>query len=171
MRRTLAALALIVAAAALAGCAGLGAEEDVSLVPEQDRTTAPAFRVPALDGSGEVSLADHAGRVVVLNFWASWCAPCRNEMPALVEFADATPGVDVVGLAVTDRPADSRDFAREFGVDYDLGIDRRGDTIARYGASGLPVTVFVDEEGRVAQTAFGELTREQLNAYADLLGA
>ena len=171
MRRSLAALATIAVAATLAGCAGLGDDDDVSLVPVEERSPAPAFRVPALDGSGEVSLADHAGRPVVLNFWASWCGPCQAEMPALVEFSRATPGVDVVGLAVTDVLADSRAFARELGVDFELGVDRRGDTIARFGGTGLPITVFVDEEGRVAQTAFGELTRRQLDAYADELGA
>jgi cytochrome c biogenesis protein CcmG, thiol:disulfide interchange protein DsbE len=171
MRRLAAALALTAAAAAmLAGCAGLGGT-DVSVIPEGERTPAPAFRAEALDGASEVALSDYAGRPVVLNFWASWCEPCRREMPALVEFAKATPGVAVVGLATTDQPAASRAFAREYGIGFDLASDRAGSTANIYGVTGLPATVFIDAEGRVAQTAFGELTREQFDAYADELGA
>jgi peroxiredoxin len=92
-------------------------------------------------------------------------------MPALVEFAKATPGVQVVGVATTDRPSDSRAFARETGADFPLGVDRRGDAAATFGVVGLPATVFVDAEGRVAATSHGELTRQQLDGYADRLGA
>ena len=107
---------------------------------------------------------------MVLNFWASWCEPCTREMPALVAFAKDTPGVDVVGLAVNDRPADSRRFAEDVGIPFDLGIDRDGEVARAYGATGLPVTVIVDPEGRVADTFFGEITREQLDSYAEQLG-
>jgi cytochrome c biogenesis protein CcmG, thiol:disulfide interchange protein DsbE len=143
---------------------------------EGERPEAPAFTAPVLlagDGIGpkgaDVSLDDLRGRTVVLNFWASWCEPCQREMPALVEFAKERPGVQVVGLAVTDVPSASRAFAREVGADFPLGIDRRGDTIATFGATGLPATVFIDREGRVAGTAFGELTRQQFDGYADKL--
>jgi thiol-disulfide isomerase/thioredoxin len=169
MRRALAALALAALVAALAGCAGLGGGDDVSVIPGDERTPAPAFRVAALDGAGEVALADYAGTPVVLNFWASWCEPCQREMPALVEFSKKRTGVQVVGLATTDEPAKSRAFAREMGADFPLGIDRRGDTIAKFGGTGLPTTVFIDREGRVAGTAFGELTPNQLDGYADEL--
>ena len=168
MRRALAALALVVLAVALGGCAVLGGD-DVSVIPPDERTPAPAFRVDSLDGAGEVALADYAGTPVVLNFWASWCEPCQREMPALVEFSKERTGVQVVGLAVTDVPSASRAFAREVGADFPLGIDRRGDTIATFGATGLPATVFIDREGRVAGTAFGELTRQQFDGYAEKL--
>jgi cytochrome c biogenesis protein CcmG, thiol:disulfide interchange protein DsbE len=170
MRRVVAALVLVVAVAALAaGCAGLGEGDVAQLIPPDKRTPAPAFHAPALRGSGEVALSDYAGRPVVLNFWASWCDPCRRETPALVDFSSRDHAVQVVGLAVTDRPGDSRAFARRYGVKYPLGIDRSGDIIAKYGANGLPVTVFVDADGRVAATAFGELTEKQFQGYADQL--
>ncbi len=91
-------------------------------------------------------------------------------MPALIEFAKDTPGLDVVGLAVSDRPADSRRFAEEVGITFDLGIDRDGAVAREFGVTGLPVTVIVDQEGRVADTFFGEITREQLDSYAQQLG-
>ena len=169
MRRLLAALALI-AALALAGCGGLGGDA-VEIAAPDERVPAPAFRVDSLDGAGELALADYAGRPVALNFWASWCEPCRQEMPALVEFARETPGMRVVGLATTDEPAASRAFAREYGVEFPLGVDRRGNTAATFGVNGLPATVFLDEEGRVAGTAFGELTLPQLERAAEELGA
>ena len=112
--------------------------EEVSVIPPDERVPAPAFRVDSLDGAGELALADYEGSPLVLNFWASWCEPCQREMPALVEFADATPGVRVVGLAVTDEPSASRDFAREYGVDFDLGVDRRGTPPPRSGSPGSP---------------------------------
>jgi thiol-disulfide isomerase/thioredoxin len=169
MRRALAALALPALLAALGGCAGLGGGDDVSVIPGDERTPAPVFRAPALNGAGEVALADYAGTPVVLNFWASWCEPCQREMPALVELAKERKEVQVVGLATTDEPAKSRAFAREVGADFPLGVDRRGDTIAKFGSTGLPTTVFIDGEGRVAGTAFGELTPQQFDAYADEL--
>lgn len=173
MRRLHAAVLLILLATALAGAGcsevGLGGDDAESL-EQGGRTPAPAVSVPALDGDGRVTLASRLGRPVLLNFWASWCEPCTREMPALVEFAEETPGMDVVGLAVNDLPADSRRFAEQVGIPFDLGIDRDGAVAREFGATGLPVTVIVDQEGRVADTFFGEITRAQLDSYAEQLG-
>lgn len=173
MRRLHVAVLLVLLATALvgAGCseAGLGGDDPEPL-DQGGRSPAPAVSVPALDGGERITLASHLGRPVVLNFWASWCEPCTREMPALVAFAKQTPGVDVVGLAVNDVPADSRRFAREVGIPFDLGIDRDGAVAREFSVTGLPVTVIVDAEGRVADTFFGEITREQLDSYADQLG-
>ena len=173
MRRAHVAVLLVLIATALvgAGCSevGLGGDDSEPL-DQGGRTPAPAISVPALDGGERVTLASRLGRPVVLNFWASWCEPCVREMPALVEFANETPGIDVVGLAVSDLPADSRRFAEEVGITFDLGIDRDGEVAREYGATGLPVTVVIDPEGRVADTFFGEITRAQLDSYAEQLG-
>lgn len=155
-----AVLVLTVALALLAaGCSGSAGQE---AVPADDRAEATDFSVEALDGSGELSLADYAGTPVVLNFWASWCPPCREEMPALAKFAAENPGVAVVGLAVDDAPADSRRFAEGLGIDFPLGIDSDGSVAADYGATGLPVTVVIDAEGRIASTLFGTVTEAEL---------
>ncbi len=155
----LAALALMAA-----GCSEAGLD---SAPTGEPGGPAPAFSVPALSGEGQVALADHRGTPVVLNFWASWCGPCKKEMPDLVAFAEEHPDVAVIGLAVNDAPADSRRFAERYRVGYELGIDRRADVAGEFGATGLPVTVFVDREGQIVSTQFGSVTRPDLEAFAE----
>ncbi len=171
MRRLhVAALLVLLAIAAIAsGCdsVGLGGDETAPIERSDQRTPAPDVSVPSLDGGAPVTLASRRGTPVVLNFWASWCEPCTREMPALVAFAKANEGLDVVGIAVSDRPADSRRFAKQVGIPFDLGIDRDGDVALKFGATGLPVTVIIDAEGRVADTFFGEITRKQLDSLRD----
>lgn len=165
-----AALVLVLAILALAGC---GDDlTDVAVEPQlaADPQPAAGFDVPRLDGDGRIALSDEPGKPVILNFWASWCGPCRAEMPVIQTFAEETPGVRVVGLAVSDAPADSRAFARETGVTFDLGVDRDGAIANRYSATGLPVTVVIDADGEVASTWFGEITRSELDAFAAQLG-
>jgi cytochrome c biogenesis protein CcmG, thiol:disulfide interchange protein DsbE len=172
VRRT---LALLLAAAVLvvSGCAGLGEEGGtVTVTPEADRAPAPAFTAPALDGGAPISLASLRGRPVLLNFWASWCGPCRQEMPGLVTFAKEHPRMSVVGLAVNDRPGDSRAFAREVGADFPLGIDRDADVAIDFDATiGLPISVFIDRQGRIAAKVVGPVSHSALEQYADELGA
>jgi peroxiredoxin len=172
MRRALALLVALAASALLAGCGGggLGGDASVTLLPEADRDPAPAVSVPALDGDGRVDLAEHRGRPVVLNFWASWCEPCIRETPALVALSKERPGLDVVGLAVSDRPSDARRFAAREDVPYDLGLDPDAKVAGRFGVSGLPVTVVIDADGRVASTFVGEIDAGQLESFADQLG-
>jgi cytochrome c biogenesis protein CcmG/thiol:disulfide interchange protein DsbE len=172
MRRALALLVALAASALLAGCSGggLGGDAAVSLLPEADREPAPAVSVPALADGGRVDLADHRGTPVVLNFWASWCEPCMRETPALVAFSKERPGLDVVGLAVSDRPSDARRFAASEDVPYDLGVDRDAKVAGKFGVTGLPVTVIIDADGRVASTFFGEIDADQLDSFADQLG-
>ena len=170
MRRAL--TAAIALALALAGCssAGLGGDVTQPVAPTAKREQAPPVSVAALDGGTRVTLAAHRGAPVILNFWASWCEPCQRETPALVAFAKAHPGIDVVGIAVNDRTSDSRRFARKYGIPYDLGVDRDGDVAAAFGATGLPTTVIIDDRGLVADTFFGEITRTQLDGYAEQFG-
>ena len=173
MRRALALLVALAASALLAGCSGggLGGDAAQQLVPASERKPAPAVSVPALEGDGTVSLASYHGTPVLLNFWASWCEPCQRETPALVAFSKEGRKLDVVGLAVSDRASDARRFARSESVPYDLGLDRDADVAGKFGVNGLPVTVVIDAEGRVAATFFGELKHDQLESFADQLGA
>ena len=171
MRRTL-ALLLAAALLAVSGCAGLGEQSGTAaLTPAADRAPAPAVTAPALDGGTPITLAALRGRPVLLNFWASWCKPCQKEMPTLVTFSKEHPGMSVVGLAVNDRPAYSRRFAKKVGADFPLGIDRDADVAAKFDASiGLPMTVIIDKEGRIATTIYGSVSRTALEGYAEQLG-
>ena len=113
---------------------------------------APPFDL-TLFNQESLSLADLDGKVVVLNFWASWCPPCRFEMPdfeaAWKEYRDE--GVVFVGIAVSDSEEDARSFAEETGVTYPIGLDGEGVTSVAYEVTSLPTTVFIDREGRIAR--------------------
>jgi peroxiredoxin len=102
-------------------------------------------------------LRDLRGRVVLLNFWATWCAPCREEMPALEKVArELGPrGLTVVGVNVKESKAAVEAFAREHELSFPLLLDRDGQVSARYQVYALPVTFLIDGRGRVVGTALG----------------
>ena len=120
---------------------------------------APDFTVPLISG-GTFTLSEHDS-VVVVNQWASWCIPCRTEIPEISAFADANPDVTVVGVAVEDTPDAARDFAREVMASYDLGLGNV-EFESAYPRLGLPVTYVIDERGRVSDIVNGIVTREAL---------
>jgi thiol-disulfide isomerase/thioredoxin len=114
-------------------------------------------------GGGSTSVAGHAGTPVVLNFWASFCAPCITEMPAL-EQVHQQVGDDVtfVGLAVTDREDAARGLAARTGVSYELGFDPNGQIIGESGGTVLPTTVFIDADGTVVDIHTGQIDAAEL---------
>jgi peroxiredoxin len=114
----------------------------------------PAFDFPRLEAPGKVSLASLRGKGVVLNFWASWCAPCKREIPAL-EVAwrrHRARGLVIVGIDINDAKADARSFARRLGITYPLVRDKRGSSLDRFSVLYLPETLFVDRRGKVVGT-------------------
>lgn len=126
---------------------------------------APAFTLPRLDTDGELSLASLAGKVVVLNFWASWCLPCKEETPRLQRAWERwrDQGVVIVGVDAQDFRADAKRFTRRFGVTYPVVYDGKGSTLGRYGVTGFPETYFVGRDGRlVGERVQGEISDEQL---------
>ena len=116
------------------------------------RPVAPAVSLPRLEGGARAALADYRGTVVVLNYWASWCTPCRQESPLLERWQRrlAERGGTVIGIDSLDVTADARAFVREFGLSYPMLRDRDGETQRRYGVSGYPETLIVDRDGRIA---------------------
>ena len=121
------------------------------------REPAPAVDLPRLSGNGNGSLADYRGHVVVLNFWASWCEPCRAESPLLQRWHERLDkgGATVLGVDVQDVSDDARAFVTKFGLTYPMLRDGPGDVRDEYGIPGLPETFVVDRRGRIAAVARG----------------
>ena len=130
---------------------------------------APSFSLTLMDGS-EVALADLRGQVVVLNFWASWCAPCRREAPALQSVWEATQdqGVAFIGVTYHDAKDASLDFLQEYGITYPNGVDDMGQISRDYGVSAVPETYVIDREGRLTWFQIGEVQAEVLTRQLEL---
>jgi cytochrome c biogenesis protein CcmG/thiol:disulfide interchange protein DsbE len=110
-----------------------------------------------------VRLADLRGRPVVVNFWASWCIPCRKEAPELARFHRETRArAQLVGVDFQDAEKDALAFVREFGWRFPNVRDPQGKLASRYGVAGLPTTYVVDPQGRIARTMTGAQTFEKL---------
>jgi cytochrome c biogenesis protein CcmG/thiol:disulfide interchange protein DsbE len=124
---------------------------------------APDFTLERLDGKGELSLASLRGKPVVLNFWASWCGPCKDETPLLQAASERWrgKGVAFVGVDVKDFRGDARAFLARYGVTYANVYDGKGSTVGRYGVTGFPETYFVDAEGRVRYRIAGPVESAQ----------
>jgi cytochrome c biogenesis protein CcmG, thiol:disulfide interchange protein DsbE len=125
---------------------------------------APDFSLTDLDGA-PVRLADLAGRPVIVNFWASWCAPCVEEFPLLnaAARAHAGDGLAVVGIVYQDRLASARDFMARMGATWPAAVDP-GSTVARsYGIYGPPETYFIGRDGVVTGHQIGQLTAADLD--------
>ena len=121
-------------------------------------TTGPAhdFTLPLFEG-GTVQLSGLKGQPVMVNFWASWCVPCRDEAPILErtwqQYKDR--GVVFLGVDIWDTEANARAFMREFGLTYPTALDRDGKVAIDYGVRGVPETFFVDREGKLAGKYIG----------------
>src|SRR5512134_1984242 len=116
------------------------------------RPAAPAFELPRFDG-GTLALSSLRGKYVLLNFWASWCIPCRDEAP-LLERAwreYRTRGLAVVGVNIQDLEPEARKFIAEFKVSYPNVRDRDGRVSRAYGTTGVPESFFIDRESRVVR--------------------
>jgi cytochrome c biogenesis protein CcmG/thiol:disulfide interchange protein DsbE len=119
---------------------------------------APNFTLKRIDEPGTLQLASLRGKVVVLNFWASWCYPCKQEAPALAAAAKQWPGrVVVLGVDLNDFTGDARKFARKYGLDYPLVHDNHNVTSPKYGISLLPETFFIDRRGTVVVHVPGQV--------------
>jgi cytochrome c biogenesis protein CcmG/thiol:disulfide interchange protein DsbE len=124
----------------------------------------PGSPLPRLEGGGSESLADYRGRWVLVNFWASWCVPCRQEAPALEEFQRHHGGSDftVLGIDSRDLSGDGRGFVRRYGLSYPQLRDGDGDAAHDFGTTGVPENFLVDPRGKVRLLVRGPITEEYL---------
>ena len=133
---------------------------------------APQFAMQLLDG-GEFRLSDHEGRPLVINFWASWCPPCRQESPAFERqwrrYRDT--GIQFVGVDIQDDISDAEAYVREFGLTFPNGLDPDGKITIDYGVIGLPVTFFVSSSGVVEGRWVGAIPEEKLEEWVNTLVA
>ncbi len=159
-----AAFVLLCAAGSLTGIVLIGSESagptGVAVDPP-----APAFSFPVLGHSGrQVSLRDYAGKPLIVNFFASWCDPCKQETPLLARFYRAEHGrVALVGLDENDVMAHALSFTRADGVSYPVGWDPEFIAASAYGVSALPQTFFLDARHRIVDRVFGAVTLAQLS--------
>lgn len=124
---------------------------------------APDLTLLSLEGR-TVTLSELRGQTVVVNFWAPWCAPCRQEIPGFSRFATDHPDVVVLGVAVDDHPLRIKAAARELGITYPVLLGN-ADTKSAWGVSGLPTTVIVGKDGAVRLSWTGVMAHWQLLAF------
>ena len=128
-----------------------------------DRPQAPEFSLERLDGDGELALSSLVGKAVVLNFWASWCIPCKEEAPFLEEVwrENRKRGLVVVGIDAKDFRRDARRFARRFDLTFPLVFDGPGNSLDDWGVTGFPETFVLDREARIVRVFVGEVTSDE----------
>lgn len=173
MKRLLSPLpaAVVLCVAALLGLLAYGIvanEPDrgiESALARGERPAAPNITLPRLDGRGSASLSDFRGKVVVLNYWASWCVPCREESPLLQRFHERIEdrGGLVLGVDLRDVDSKAREFIREYGLTYPMLRDGPGDTLEEFGVVAYPETFVIDREGRIAASVRGPVDERFLN--------
>ena len=171
MRRVLSPvpLAVLAAVAALVALLAYGLAENEpdrsfeDAAARGEREVAPGFDLPRLSGDGRATLADYRGKVVVLNFWASWCTPCTDEAPLLQRTQEqlASNGT-VLGATYNDVPGDSADFERKYHVTYpsvrDVGLKLAQD----YSTHALPETFVIDRTGKIVAISRGQVSERFL---------
>ncbi|CCG05275.1 TlpA family protein disulfide reductase [Blastococcus saxobsidens] len=187
MRRTV--LALLAAGALVSGCSTGSDQVQVNnggefrfvaatpvgeVIPESERAVAPEFSGTLL-GGGQFSSEELAGDVAVLNFWGSWCAPCRVETPEFQEVYAGVrdEGVQFLGLNVKETDDQfALAFVDRFGIEFPSVYDPRGEVALAfrdYPANAIPSTIVLDRQGRVAAVYTGAVTQEDLRAVLDRL--
>lgn len=139
-----------------------------SAIAKGERKAAPAKELPKLSGSGTLSVNDFRGRVVVVNFWASWCQPCREEAPVLRRFDERhrRHGLVMLGINTLDVTSDARRFVKRYGLTHPMVRDPGGDQRKAWGLTGIPETFVVDRSGKIAAVRRGQVDEKSLNELA-----
>ena len=148
-------------------------EETQPSSPPETPTTQPTepsvtleYDFTVVDGNDKsVKLSDYVGKPIVLNFWASWCGPCKSEMPEFQQvFAEMGEQVQflMVNATVSDTMADAKSFINQYGYTFPVVFDTRGEALYTYGVDAFPTTFFLDKTGTVAGYVVGAISKETL---------
>jgi len=149
------------------------AEVEILVAQEEEpenKPAAPEFTLTDLDGN-PVSLSDYAGAPVLVNFWATWCPPCRSELPLIQAYQDKYEG-DFVVLALSggETAQDVQAFIDAQGYTFVVLLDSEFAVAEQYGVRGFPTSFFIDADGAIQQTHIGELTEVMIVAYLEQIG-
>lgn len=128
---------------------------------------APDFDLAALRGDGRVKLSDYAGQPLIVNFWASYCIPCRKEFPtfAAMQKKHRADGLEIVGISFKDLPDDARRFARQHGATWTLAEGGDDNSAGRaYGVRAIPQTFFIDRTGKIVSRFYGAPPNDRFEA-------
>ncbi len=128
-----------------------------------ERPNAPGFTLERLDQDGELALSSLKGKAVVLNFWASWCIPCKEEAPYLEDVwrENRADGLVVVGVDAKDFRRDARRFADRFELTFPIVYDGPGSILEDWGVTGFPETFVIDRQGRVVESFVGAVNSDE----------
>ena len=140
--------------------------------PPRAGAEAPAFSLPVVaNGHGTVSLASLKGHNVYLNFFASWCEPCKEEAPSIAQLSKqyAPRNVVVVGIDELEQAEAAKGFAERYHLPYSIALDTSGDVGGSYGLLGLPLHVFIAADGKVEAYRVGELSPSQIKSQLQTL--
>ena len=151
MKKTLTAiLALVLVLGLVTTSCGCGGE-----APEIGKR-APDFQLNTLDGQS-ITLSELKGRPVLVNFWATWCGPCRGEMPYLQQIYEEWPADELVLLTVNvaDSPSQVEEFMQSQGLSFTVLLDSGADVAQRYNVRGIPTTFFIDKDGVIQEIKIG----------------
>lgn len=146
-----------------------GAPQEAPLAKLESGTLAPDVAMADLDGN-PVTLADYRGKVVVMNFWATWCGPCVQEMPMFQEYQDRYPQMVMLSVDEEESPEKVKEFLNALQLTYTILLDQKADMGRALRINFLPTTYFIDEKGEIRFRHYGILSAEQMDYYLETLG-
>ena len=169
-RRVILPVAIAVVVVALLGLLyyGLTSQRLESGVTPKPNSVAPDFSLQTYDGK-TVHLADLRGKTIVVNFWASWCGPCRDEQPVLNDLAKkyTDQGVVFVGVNIQDKQADAQAYLKDLGVGYPVVVDPNGAVYINYGVVAVPETYVITPSGTIKRKFAGPIVGPELAAVLE----
>ena len=161
-------LALVIAGLLL--FKGDAAKESSSQSSSAIKEAAPNFNLALLEGK-KFQLSDYKGKPVLINFFASWCLPCREEIPAIEKIVSVyqPKGIVFLGISTDDTEVNAKDFIKKYGVTYQVGLDKTTEIQKSFGLYGIPTTYFIDKQGIINYFHSGAVTEELLQNELDKL--